>query len=136
MSPFSPSNVDIIDSYFYMSFLNIYYITLCKLLLKKLIINEVKNWQVCYLGMVTLVMAHYIANLPFTWQVFWCLYNTTKIPFIFISIEIFSHFCDVFIQYYKILILHFYYLYQKLPKELWRMVILRHSSKPTPYIIN
>jgi len=40
--------------------------------------------------------------------------------------EIFSHFCDVFIQYDKIVILHFYYhtfnialngiLYQKLPK--------------------
>jgi hypothetical protein len=42
--------------------------------------------------------------------------------------EIFSHFCDVFIQYYNIMILHFYYhtfsialsgiLYQKMPKKL------------------
>jgi hypothetical protein len=75
-------------------------------------------------------------------QVFWCLYNTTKIPFIFISMGIFSHFGDVFIQYYKIVILHFYYqmfnialggiLYQKLPKKLWMTIFLKHSSKPTP----
>ncbi len=100
----------------------------------------------CYLGVVTLAMAHYIANLPFTGQVFWCLYNTTKIPFIFISMKIFSHFYDVFIQYYKIVILHFYYhtfnialggiLYQQLPKELRRMVFLKHSSKPIAYKIN
>jgi hypothetical protein len=75
-------------------------------------------------------------------QIFWCLYNTTKIPFIFISMGIFSHFCDVFIQYYKIVSLHFYYhtfnialggiLYQKLPKKLRRIIFLKHSSKPTP----
>jgi hypothetical protein len=59
---FSPSNVDIIDSYFYMSFLNVYYITLCRLHEKHLILNEVKNWHVCYLGVVTLVVAHYIAQ--------------------------------------------------------------------------
>jgi len=35
ISFFSPSNVDIIDSYFYMSFLNVYYITLCRLYEKK-----------------------------------------------------------------------------------------------------
>jgi hypothetical protein len=55
--------------------------------------------------------------------------------------EIFSHFCDVFIQYYKIVILHFYYhtfnialggiLYQKLPQKLQRIVCLKPSSKPT-----
>jgi len=61
---FSPSNVNIIDSYFYMSFLNVYYITLCRLYEKKLILNEVKNWQVCYLKVVTLAVAHYIVNLP------------------------------------------------------------------------
>jgi hypothetical protein len=56
--------------------------------------------------------------------------------------EIFSHFCDVFIQYYKIVILQFYYhtfnialggiLYQKLPKSFQRTIFLKHSSKPTP----
>jgi hypothetical protein len=55
---------------------------------------------------------------------------------------IFSHFWDVFIQYYSILILHFYYhtvnivlggmLYQKLPKKLQRTKFSRHSSKLTP----
>jgi hypothetical protein len=64
ISLFSPSNVDIIDSYFYMSILNVYYITLCRLHEKHSILSEVKNWQVCYLGVVTLAMAHYIANLP------------------------------------------------------------------------
>jgi hypothetical protein len=64
ISHFSPSNVDIIDSYFYMSLLNLYYITLCKLHEKHSILSDVKNWQVCYSGIVTLVMAHYIANLP------------------------------------------------------------------------
>jgi hypothetical protein len=63
-SLFSPSNVDTIDSYFYMSFLNVYYITLCRLYEKNLILSEVKNWQVCYSRVVTLAMAHYIANLP------------------------------------------------------------------------
>ncbi len=48
----------------YISFLNVYYITLCKWYEKHLILNEVKNWQVCYLGLVTLVMAHYIVDLP------------------------------------------------------------------------
>jgi hypothetical protein len=42
ISPFSPSNVDIIDSYFDMSFLNVYYITLYKLYEKTLILSEVK----------------------------------------------------------------------------------------------
>jgi hypothetical protein len=56
--------------------------------------------------------------------------------------EIFSHFCDVFIQYYKIVILHFYYhtfnitlsgiLYQKLPKNLQRMVFLKQLNKLKP----
>jgi hypothetical protein len=64
MTHFSPSNVDIIDSYFYMSFLNVYYITLCGLHEKNSILNEVKNWQVCYSGVVTFVVVHYIANLP------------------------------------------------------------------------
>jgi hypothetical protein len=41
VSPFSPSNVDIIHSYFYMSFLNVYYIKLCKLHEKHLNLNEV-----------------------------------------------------------------------------------------------
>jgi hypothetical protein len=64
ISHYSPSNVDIIDLYFYMSFLNVYYNTLCRLYEKHLISSEVKNWQVCYSGMVTFVAAHYIANLP------------------------------------------------------------------------
>jgi hypothetical protein len=63
ISPFSPSNVDIIDSYFYMSLLNVYYITLCKLHELFLILNEVKNWQMCYSGMVTLIVVHYIVDL-------------------------------------------------------------------------
>jgi len=56
--------------------------------------------------------------------------------------EIFSHFCDVFIQYYNIEILHFYYhtfnialsgiLYQNLPQKLQSIIFLRHSSKLTP----
>jgi hypothetical protein len=66
ISLFSPSNVDIIDSYFHMSLLNVYYITLYKLHEKHLILNEVEIWQVCYLGVVTIVVAHYIANLPMT----------------------------------------------------------------------
>jgi hypothetical protein len=83
-----------------------------------------------------------IRSICFIGQVFWCLYNTTKITFIFISMEIFSHFYDVFIQYYKIVILHFYHqtfnialggiLYQKLPQKLQRTIFLRHSSKLTP----
>ncbi len=73
-----------------------------------------------------------IRGICSTWQAFWCLYNTTKIPFIFISMEIFSHFFDVFIQYYKIVVLLFYYhtfnialsgvLYQNLPKKLRRII--------------
>jgi len=57
--------------------------------------------------------------------------------------EIFSHFFNVFIQYYKFVILNLYYhtfnitlggiLYQKLPKKLQRMVFLKHLSKPIPY---
>jgi hypothetical protein len=43
ISHFSPSNVDIIYSYFYMLFLNVYYITLCRLYEKHLILSEVKN---------------------------------------------------------------------------------------------
>jgi hypothetical protein len=66
ISHFSPSNVDIIYSNFYMSFLNVYYITLCRLLKKHLILNEVKNWQLCYFGVVTLTVAHYITNSPKT----------------------------------------------------------------------
>jgi len=41
ISPFSLSNVGIIHSYFYMSFLNVYYIKLCKLHEKHLILSEV-----------------------------------------------------------------------------------------------
>jgi hypothetical protein len=47
-----------------MSFFNVYYITLCKLYEKHLILSEVKNWQVCYSGLVTLVVVHYILDLP------------------------------------------------------------------------
>jgi hypothetical protein len=82
-----------------------------------------------------------VRNICSVGQVFWYLYNTTKIPFILISMEIFSHFCNVFIQCYKIVILHFYYhtfnivlggiLYQKLFKKLQRTIFLRHSSKLT-----
>jgi hypothetical protein len=54
-----------------MSFLNVYYITLCWLHEKKLILSEVKNWQVCYSKVVKLVVAYYIADLPmwFSWKV-------------------------------------------------------------------
>ncbi len=55
---------DIIDSYFYISFLNVYYITVCKLHEFFKILSEVKNWQMCYLVVVTLAVAHYIVNLP------------------------------------------------------------------------
>jgi hypothetical protein len=41
--PFSPSNVDIIDSYFYMSLLNVYYTILCILQEKHSMLSEVKN---------------------------------------------------------------------------------------------
>jgi hypothetical protein len=68
ISPFSPSNVDIIDAHFYMLFLNVYYIIVCRLYEKNLILSEVKNWKVCYLGVVTLVVAHYIEDLPI-WNV-------------------------------------------------------------------
>ncbi len=47
-----------------MSFLNVYYITLCILHDKHLILCEIKNWQMCYLVVVTLVVVHYIADLP------------------------------------------------------------------------
>jgi hypothetical protein len=63
INPFSPLNVDIIDSYFYMSFLNVYYITLCRLYEKHLTLSEVKNWQVCYSRVVTLVVVHYNVDL-------------------------------------------------------------------------
>jgi hypothetical protein len=53
-----------------MSFLKVYYITLCILHEKHLILSEVKNWQVCYLRMVTLVVAHYIVDLPFVFSSF------------------------------------------------------------------
>jgi len=43
ISPFSPSNVDIIDSYFYMSLLNVYYIKLYRLYGKTFKLNEIKN---------------------------------------------------------------------------------------------
>jgi hypothetical protein len=71
ISPFSPSNVDILDPYFYMSFFNVYYITLCRLHEKHSILSEVKIWQMCYSWVVTLVVAHYIVDLPLV--VFGCL---------------------------------------------------------------
>ncbi len=80
ISPFSPTNVDIIDSYFYMSFLNVYYITLCKLHENHLILSEVKNWQVCYLGMVTLIVAQDIVGLPFPF-----FFSLLSINFYFLS---------------------------------------------------
>jgi hypothetical protein len=71
INPFSHWNVDMIDPYFYMSFLNVNYITLCKLHEKQLILSEVKNWKMWYLVVVTLVVAHYIADLPSdVWHVF------------------------------------------------------------------
>jgi hypothetical protein len=42
ISHFLPSNVDIIYSYFNMLFLNVYYIVLCRLYEKYLILSEVK----------------------------------------------------------------------------------------------
>ncbi len=47
-----------------MSFLNVYYITLCRLHEKYLTLNEIKMWQVCYSKVVTFAMAHYIVDLP------------------------------------------------------------------------
>jgi hypothetical protein len=76
--PFSPSNVDIIDSYFYMSFLNVYYITLCRSHEKHLILNEVKNWQVCCSRMVTFVVVHYIADLSINLVYLWAVYQYIK----------------------------------------------------------
>jgi putative exporter of polyketide antibiotics len=64
ISLFSPSNVNIIYSYFYMSFLNVYYITLCRLHEFLKILSEVKIWQMCYSKVVTIVVAHYIVNFP------------------------------------------------------------------------
>jgi hypothetical protein len=77
----------------------------------------------------------YIKGICFIGQEFWCLYNTTKIPFIFISMEIFSHFCDVFIQYYKIVILHFYYHTFNIALGgilLQRIIFIKHLNKLTP----
>jgi hypothetical protein len=34
----------------------------------------------------------------------WCFCNTTKIPHIFIIMDMFQHFCDVFVTYYIIAI--------------------------------
>jgi len=48
-----------------MSFLNVYYITSCRLHEKHLILNKVKNLQMCYLKVVTLVVTRYIVDLPF-----------------------------------------------------------------------
>jgi hypothetical protein len=62
ISHLSPSNVDIIDSYFCISFLNVYYITLCILYEKHLILSEAKNWQIIYSGVLTFAMAHYIRD--------------------------------------------------------------------------
>jgi hypothetical protein len=57
------SNVDRSDSYFLMSFLNVYYIIMRKLHEKYWILNQVENLKVCYLRMITLVMAHFILDL-------------------------------------------------------------------------
>jgi hypothetical protein len=44
------SNVDINDPFFYMSLLNVYYITIFKLQNKYWILNQVEILQACYLG--------------------------------------------------------------------------------------
>ncbi len=41
-----------------------YYITLCRLYEKHLILSEIKNRQECYSKVVTLAVVHYIPNLP------------------------------------------------------------------------
>jgi hypothetical protein len=41
-----------------------------------------------------------------TW--IWCLYNTIKIPFIFICLDISTHFCCVFVAHIKISISNFH----------------------------
>jgi len=55
------------------------------------------------------------------------LNNIIKIPIVFICMEIFQHFCDVLVPYYKIVLLNFHYhtfnialccvLFQKIPKK-------------------
>lgn len=37
------------------------------------------------------------------------LYDIIKIPLIFICMEIFEHFCDVLVAYYKIVIVNLHY---------------------------
>jgi hypothetical protein len=37
------------------------------------------------------------------------LYNITKIPLIFLCMEIFQHFCDVLVAYYKIVTVNLHY---------------------------
>jgi hypothetical protein len=41
-----------------------YYITLCRLHEKYSILNKIKNLQVCYSGVITFVVVHYILDLP------------------------------------------------------------------------
>jgi hypothetical protein len=38
----------------------------------------------------------------------WCFYNTTKIPRIFIIMDMSQHFCDVFVAHYIIAISNFH----------------------------
>jgi hypothetical protein len=54
--------------------LNVYYITLCRLHEKNLILIEVKNWQVCYSGMVPLMLRNTFWK-DFDDQNFICTFN-------------------------------------------------------------
>jgi len=70
----------------------------------------------------------------------WCFCNTTKIPFIFIIMDTFQQFCDVFVACYIIVIWTFHWkapritlygiLFGKPHKKLHRIIFLKHSSKP------
>jgi hypothetical protein len=59
----------------------------------------------------------------------WCFFNTTKIPFEFIWMEIFQHFCHVFVPYCKIVILHFHY-------HTFNIVVYDFLTKNCPKIAN
>jgi len=70
----------------------------------------------------------------------WCFCNTTKIPLIFIIMDMSQHFCDVFVAYYIISISNFHWkapsialygiLFGKSHNKLHRIIFFKHSSKP------
>jgi hypothetical protein len=50
----------------------------------------------------------YMYEILFCGTYIWCFYNTTKIPRIFIIMDMFQHFCDVFVAHYNIAISNFH----------------------------